>query len=931
MSEPQAEQPALAGLAPRKRRKTVTHTPAAKNPIAQVVLDVQATHLGQTFDYLIDEKFSESAQPGVMIRVRFGGRRVNGIIWNRVEKSHTAASALRYIERVMTPDVLVSASMRRDITAIAEAYGGTPANILRLAVPPRVARVDKEQHLAMAGTWVGSRGRVKLDEDALDWGSQRLRGSYDNAVSLQAAIGAGGFSSFVLDALPGAGRWAGDLAYLASLSLASGRSAVLVLPTMREVNDLATALRRFGLKPFRKANASNGGFDGDFALLSASMAPSERYRSYLAAASGQVRCVIGTRAAMYAPVEGPGLFVVLEDSAYQYADGMMPYAAARGVLRLRAKLHGGAFVAMANARSATSEWEVSGRSGTAGEVSLDINPTSDSNAKNGIDDSVSPISGSIHSVGAMIDTITQSSAQEVVSAASATRNAFANAADAVKGEIAAAVSSGMNAASSVADGVSNVVANTVEMARNNIESATGIDSIQRVSTDANGTAEVESAASNSLADMKIPDDGPILETGETYPLAASNDSQPVGDADAGRRVEADDAAFSVEPVCHVEVCETPVSGFSTPVHPLPAVVDDVAPWVRWLNRDELARLADPSIGARVPHTAVRALSQALENGPILFSIPHDGIAEVLSCARCHRQARCLRCTGPLQRIRGAAPRCRWCGAPAGDWTCPNCKSARMGVVRVGAAGTAAQLQHLFRDIPMVLSSPSQPHGIVDWVPNRPLIVIATPEAEPRVKTENGGIGHYQAVAILDAWTSLYAPGVDARIDALTAWMRAASMCACRKEGGQVFLIGETDPVIAESLVRWDSRILAAAELDERAETGLSPVFAVACVWGRRDAVMETLNNIGALTSDCSRISTEVGALPAVLGPVPIAQPRTVDARELEATQDRVKAVVRVPQRRRAQLAKRLHVEVARHVATRTPGELRFQLDPKDLI
>lgn len=255
----------------------------------------------------------------------------------------------------------------------------------------------------------------------------------------------------------------------------------------------------------------------------------------------------------------------------------------------------------------------------------------------------------------------------------------------------------------------------------------------------------------------------------------------------------------------------------------------------------------------------------------------------------------------------------------------------MSVVRVGAAGTAAQLQHLFRDIPMVLSSPSQRGGIVEWVPDRPLIVIATPEAEPRVRTEDGSIGHYQAVAILDAWTSLYAPGVDARIDALTAWMRATSMCACRKDGGEVLLIGETDPAIAESLVQWDSRILAARELDERAETGLSPVFAVACVWGRREAVMETLNNIGAVTGDWAQVSTEVGELPSVLGPVPIAQPRTVDARELEATQDRVKAVVRVPQRLRAELAKRLHTEVARHVATRTPGELRFQLDPKDLI
>jgi len=52
---------------------------------------------------------------------------------------------------------------------------------------------------------------------------------------------------------------------------------------------------------------------------------------------------------------------------------------------------------------------------------------------------------------------------------------------------------------------------------------------------------------------------------------------------------------------------------------------------------------------------------------------------------------------------------------------------------------------------------------------------------------------------------------------------------------------------------------------------------------------------------------------------------------LEATADRVKAVVRVPYARREELARRLQHEVARHVASREFGELRFQLDPKDLI
>ena len=104
------------------------------------------------------------------------------------------------------------------------------------------------------------------------------------------------------------------------------------------------------------------------------------------------------------------------------------------------------------------------------------------------------------------------------------------------------------------------------------------------------------------------------------------------------------------------------------------------------------------------------------------------------------------------------------------------------------------------------------------------------------------------------------------------------------------------------------------------------------MWGRRDAVKATLERIGALGGgDMSTIETTEGVLPSVLGPVPIPQPRTIDSRELEGTADRVKAVVRVPQSRRGELALRLRSASARHVAAREPGELRFQLDPKERI
>ena len=241
-----------------------------------------------------------------------------------------------------------------------------------------------------------------------------------------------------------------------------------------------------------------------------------------------------------------------------------------------------------------------------------------------------------------------------------------------------------------------------------------------------------------------------------------------------------------------------------------------------------------------------------------------------------------------------------------------------------------ELARLFRGVPMVLSTPSQPRGVVSDIGFAPQLVIATPGAEP-LGGESGTMripcrGHPRRV---DQFVCVRHRRRCGHVDRMDA---RGVACAPRTRGGQALLIGETDPVLARSLMLWNSPMLAQVEVEDRAQTALPPVFAAACVWGRRDAVGTMLKRIGALAGgDMATIDTIAGTMPSVLGPVPIPQPRTIDSRELEGTADRVKAVVRVPQGRRAELALRLRSASARHVASREPGELRFQMDPKERI
>ncbi len=96
----------------------------------------------------------------------------------------------------------------------------------------------------------------------------------------------------------------------------------------------------------------------DYCTLDSSTSPLTRSRSLTALSSGAVTCVLGTRASMYAPVGKNALFICMSENAYVYSDGEQPYASVSGVLRLRARLHDGLYVAVSLSRSAQAQFDV---------------------------------------------------------------------------------------------------------------------------------------------------------------------------------------------------------------------------------------------------------------------------------------------------------------------------------------------------------------------------------------------------------------------------------------------------------------------------------------------------------------------------------------------------------------------------------------------
>lgn len=803
------EQPTLDGLEPHgpsKRRrasattaKRVGKQPASHDPIAHVMLYEQAPHLGRTFDYLVPQDMAEKAVPGARVRVPFGHRLLDGFVWQRGHSSDVDPGALKYIKTVQTHGALLDAAMRRDIELIAEHFGGTVPNILRVAVPPRVASVDNHPAKIRRRVRWGD-GLTKTDVEQ----TARIRRQYTGADDVIAAVESAGWRwdgatqapRIIWDSLPGADTWAQDMAWTILHALMAGRPVVVVLPDERHVAQMAEVMNSWGLRRFAPCAAGESEahsdsardaetWQGDFAVLLGSIPGIQRYRAYKALAAGVVQCAIGTRAAMYAPVGENALFVIVDDMVYQNADGFMPYANARGVLEVRAGAHRGALIIAGHCRSAQSQW----------------------------------------------------------------------------------------------------------------------------------------------------------------------------DADHG----------------------------AARVHGTDEAIGELLPRMVRLDREKLDSLLDATAGSRIPSTAVTMLSNALERGPVLLSLPSDAPMDALVCRQCHARARCARCRGPLVRDTMDRERlvCDWCGSPAGDWVCSECGDSHVRGMRVGALTTVEELAGLFGNVPITVST--QVQGIVARIDAAPRLVVATPWCEPFVQE-----GDYAAVALLDAWQSRFKQGIDARIDALVAWMHAASLTVPDSDGGRVVLLGDAFPGVWESMERWDPRILGREEIVERTQACFPPAITAADVWGNRKAVQAVLRQIGALDGDISTIEPPaippsidtvsfegefegtlegdpgstgtatqmptgtadaadaadaasaqadaaqalqqffLGPMPSVLGPIPMPPPKTVTERTFEGMDDRVRAVVRVPNSRADELAERLHKAAAKQAAMGYPLELRFQMYPKDL-
>lgn len=354
------------------------------NPVARVRVDSTLPQVDRTFDYRVPAELSEDAVPGARVRVLFNGHELTGYIEERAATTDWTRTSLLPLKSVLSRVPSAAPEIFALAEALADRYASTVANVLRLAVPPRIAALDKKYAPLLPGyesaylgdsapvstsdtpeiaepentapehaeyepaaasatssatassatdpyAWLATPGAPApfvldppaLNPDAPDAAS--VFSDYENGAEFIEDVAGGAATRAVMTVLPGhlEHTWADVLATALATAAASGRGAIAVVPTAKNLDLLEAALAE-------RLPADS------FVRLSSDSTPHTRYHGFVKARLGRVPVVIGTRAAAYAPVANLGLVVCWDDGDSSLLEQRAPYCHARDVLLLRA-------------------------------------------------------------------------------------------------------------------------------------------------------------------------------------------------------------------------------------------------------------------------------------------------------------------------------------------------------------------------------------------------------------------------------------------------------------------------------------------------------------------------------------------------------------------------------------------------------------------
>ncbi|WP_430592941.1 primosomal protein N' [Humidisolicoccus flavus] len=298
--------------------------------VARVLIDSRLPQLDRLFDYRIPASLREHTHPGVRVRVPFrGGRSVNGYVIEVVAQSSFEGD-LDDVHQVVSPVAVLRREVLELLRGAAERSAGNLADIVRVAIPGRQARVEKR--------WLQTHDPVSGCAHSVTMHGPFTRPALQHGVRSVLDVEAG------VATVKGApiGRWAVQLAARAKAVVDSGEQVIIAAPDAREIAQLEIALSAVvPTELIARVDAEQGNPD--------------RYAGFLRAIEGGPLVILGARSAVYAPATELGLLIVWDDGDPLHSEPLAPGVHARDAALIRAQQTRCELIFAAHARSLESQ------------------------------------------------------------------------------------------------------------------------------------------------------------------------------------------------------------------------------------------------------------------------------------------------------------------------------------------------------------------------------------------------------------------------------------------------------------------------------------------------------------------------------------------------------------------------------------------------
>ncbi|MBI3321266.1 MAG: primosomal protein N' [Candidatus Omnitrophica bacterium] len=294
--------------------------------IAEVAFNISLERL---FHYLIPTDLERRLQPGMRVAAPFGPRERIGVVLRLLPKS--PIRELKAIRRILDPLPVIADERWALASWISDYYCCSLGEALAAMVPS-----DLRLGRSLAGGTsprqkpTRSEGRLGPVEESGGDATLSLTSHQQRALAtITAALESRRSQTVLLHGVTGSGK---TELYLRAIEhvLRQGRSAIYLVP---EIALTPQTIERF-----------QGRFGETVVVWHSRVPAAQRAAAWARLTGGTSRVVVGTRSAVFSPVQRLGLIILDEEQEQTYKQADAPRYHTRDVARLRARLTGAAVV-----------------------------------------------------------------------------------------------------------------------------------------------------------------------------------------------------------------------------------------------------------------------------------------------------------------------------------------------------------------------------------------------------------------------------------------------------------------------------------------------------------------------------------------------------------------------------------------------------------